>query len=856
LREHGPNRLPAPKRHGPLVRLARQFHNVLIYVLIVAGAVMLVLREWVDAGVIFGVVVINALIGFLQEGKAERALEGITKMLSAEALVVREGARRLVNAEELVPGDIAVIESGDKVPADLRLLTAKNLNIDESALTGESVPVGKSTDPVPNDAVVGDRHCLAHSGTLVTSGQGLGVVISTGNRTEIGQISQMVADVRVLTTPLINQMSTFGRIIALAILVLAGLTFAFGFLVRNLTAAETFLASVAIAVAAIPEGLPAIMTITLALGVQRMARRKAIIRRLAAVDTLGAVTVICSDKTGTLTRNEMTVASVAVPGLDVTVTGVGYESSGWFEKDGEKVDVSRVPLVADALRASVLCNDGRLARKEGGIVPVGDPMDAALVVAASKAGLDQDALNADVPRVDSIPFESERRYMATLHTLDEGTLLCVKGAPERVLEMCALQRSLSGDEPLDHEHWVATAERLAAAGQRVLAVAESRSVRDLSDESLSGLTMLGLFGIIDPPREEAIEAVAKCQRAGIRVQMITGDHRLTALAIGEKIGIGGRHALTGAELERLSGEELERAVAAADVFARVSPEHKLRLIEGIQGRGQVVAMTGDGVNDAPALRRADVGIAMGIKGTDVSKEAAQMVLADDNFASIASAIEEGRTVYDNLRKTLLFILPTNGGQALTIMAAIVIGHTLPITPVQILWVNMITAVTLALALAFEPPEADVMHRPPRDPKAPLLTRFFVWRILLVSVVLWAGTFGLFALARQVGLSTESARTVAVNTLVIFEIFHLLNTRYITASVLNKRGLFGSFYVGIAIALVLAFQLVFTYAPFMHTLFGTAAIRPLDWLVIVLVASSVLFIIEIEKAILRRRAVSD
>jgi len=857
---YGPNRLPEAKPRSAWVRFIAQFHNVLIYVLLAAGAVTAVLHHWLDAGVILGVVVVNALIGFVQEGKAEHALRAISQMLSPKALVLRDGRRVTLDAAELVPGDVAPLQPGDKVPADMRLIQAKGLQIEEAALTGESVPVEKGTAPVLPDTPLGDRRCLAFAGTLVTSGNGLGIVVATGAGTEIGRISAMVAGVQELTTPLLRQLGQFGRWLTFAILVLAGFTFAFGVLFRDYSAAEMFLAAVGLAVAAIPEGLPAIMTITLAIGVQRMAARNAIIRRLPAVETLGTVAVICSDKTGTLTCNEMTVRAVVTGDRWLKVTGTGYDPHGGFLEAEREYATGSDPAVIEALRAAVLCNDASLAQREDTWSALGDPMEAALVVAAIKGGLDPERERQGYPRTDLIPFDSAQKFMATLHHGHRGEgFVFVKGAPERLLEKCLSVRVGVRDQPLEREAWQRRVDEMAAKGYRVLAIAQKPAESGRTELSLTdvddGLVLLGLFGLIDPPRPEAIDAVATCQAAGIRVKMITGDHAVTAAAIARQIGLANAGtALTGRDIDSLDDHDLRQRVEEVDVYARVSPEHKLRLVTALQASGRVVAMTGDGVNDAPALKRADVGVAMGAGGTEVAKEAAEMVLTDDNFASIVRAVEEGRTVYDNLKKAILFILPTNGGEALIILGAILFGfHQLPLTPVQILWVNMITAVTLALALAFEPPERGVMRRQPRNAREPLLSGWLLWRIGFVSLILMTGTFALFLWDMARGEPIEHARTVAVNTLVMFEIFYLFNSRYISAPVLNREGLFGNRYVLLAVLLLVGFQLIFTYLGPVQSLFGTAAIGADVWLRIVLVASTVLFLVELEKAFIRRRA---
>ncbi|MDX2463014.1 MAG: cation-transporting P-type ATPase [Porticoccus sp.] len=859
LSQFGLNRLPEVKVRGSLLRFLSQFHNVLIYVLIVAGVITGLLQHWVDAGVIFGVVLVNALIGFVQEGKAENALRAIRQMLSLNAMVLRGGRQQSIRAELLVPGDIVLLQSGDKVPADLRLFREKGLQIQEAALTGESMPVNKTTEAVSEQAAIGDRCCMAFSGTIVTHGQGAGVVVATGSGTQLGKISALVAGVDVMMTPLLSQMAQFGHWLTVGIILIAAINFAFGVLIHSYPVADMFLASVSLAVAAIPEGLPAIMTITLAIGVQRMAKRNAIIRKLPAVETLGAVTVICSDKTGTLTRNEMTVRAIATSRHIFEITGAGYDPHGAISLDNKDVQLDDRLLLKEAIRGSVLCNDSSLEQVNDEWRVHGDPMEGALLVTGLKTGLDLELEAKDYPRTDLIPFESEHCFMATLHHSHQGeAFVCLKGAPERVLEMCVSQRTYDGTQPLDKSYWLSRIDALAERGLRVLAVAKKSVANDQLELKFSdvenGLTLLGLFGLIDPPREEAIKAVNTCAMAGVKVKMITGDHGITAQAIARQLKLNNADdILTGKDLELISDDDLRKCVSDVDVYARVNPEHKLRLVRLLQELGFVVAMTGDGVNDAPALKRADVGIAMGKNGTEAAKEAAEMVLADDNFASIAHAVEEGRTVYDNIKKAILFILPTNGGEALIILTAVVLGfNQLPLMPVQILWVNMITAVTLALALAFEPPEKEVMNRPPRDAHKPILTFYLIWRVAFVSIILMCGTFGLFLWEMERGVSIEHARTVAVNILVMFEIFYLFNARYITASIFNWEGLTGNRYVLVAIGVLVAFQLCFTYLAPMQVLFGTAAIDLNMWLRIAMVASSVLFLVELEKYFVRNR----
>jgi len=852
---HGPNALPPPAKRAAWMRFLLQFHNALIYVLLGSGVITLALRHWVDSGVIFGVVIINAIVGFVQEGRAEQALDAIRSMLSPTAMVLRAGRKRALPAADIVPGDIVLLASGDKVPADLRLLEVHSLRVEEAALTGESEAVDKSVAPVAADAVIGDRRAMAYSGTLVAYGQGVGVAVATGAATEIGRISAMLESVEQITTPLLRKFAQFGRWLTLATLALMGITFVLGTLWRGYGAAETFMAAVGIAVAIIPEGLPPILTITLALGVRRMARRNAIVRRLPAVETLGSVTVICSDKTGTLTRNEMTIVHALSAERSIAVEGSGYAPHGALREEGALVDAAQDPVLTELARAGLLCNDAVLVEFDGEWRLEGDPTEGALVSFARKCGLDPEAEHASHPRLDEIPFESQYRFMATLHRVGEGRRIYAKGAPERILEMCATERCARGERPLDPALWYARMDAIAGMGLRVLALAardgEAGQQALEFAQAQQGYCLLGMVGIIDPPREEAIVAVERCRRAGIRVKMITGDHGTTARAVGERLGIeGGGGVLVGVDLERLSDEELMHRAPHTDVFARASPEHKLRLVRALQAHGDIVAMTGDGVNDAPALKRADVGIAMGQKGTEAAKEAAEMVLADDNFASIEHAVEEGRTITDNLRKALIFILPTNGGEASSLLAAILFGFTLPITPVQILWVNMITAVTLSLALAFEPGEPGVMRRRPRDPAAPLLDRLLLWRIVFVSLILLGGILTLYLWELGRSGSIDAARTVAVNTLVVGEITYLFNSRHLAASSFSAEGLFGNRVALQMTALLFAAQLAFTHLAPMQALFGTQAIDALAWAAVVGFGVLLFVLVELEKLLMR------
>lgn len=855
--EYGPNRLPPTPHRSALRRFASQFENFLLQVLIGAAVIMAAIGHYTDAGVVLAVVFVNALMGFIQEGKAENAIRAIQKMVSSNATVLRGAKRLTVPAEMLVPGDLVLIESGDRVPADLRLTRVKNLQIEEAALTGESVPVTKSAEPCDPGAMLADRHSMAYSGTLVTYGQATGIVVSTGAQTEIGRISGMLTKVEPLETPLLRHMSHFARTLTLTILTAAAAIFAFGVLVRGQPAADLFLAVVTLAVAAIPEALPAVLTIAMAIGVQRMAKRRALIRRLPAVETLGSVSVICSDKTGTLTRNEMTVATIRTADCTFDVGGAGYEPRGSFRISGSEVAPEADGCLVEIARAATLCNDAALSKAETGWTANGDPMEGALLTLALKAGIDLDQTRRASPRIDIIPFESEHRFMASLHRSAAGeTVIYVKGAPERILQMCCSERTRSGERPLEEGAWTSHLEAMAGRGQRLLAVAIKQAPSDLAALSPQhvndGFVLLGLFGLVDPPREEAIAAVSECRAAGIRVKMITGDHAVTARAIAKDLGFANvAEALTGAEIEKLSDADLERRVGDVDVFARASPEHKLRLVQALQRRGAVVAMTGDGVNDAPALKQADVGVAMGIKGTEAAKEAAQIVLADDNFASIANAVREGRTVYDNLKKTIAFFLPINGGESLSIVVAILIGATLPITPLQILWINMVSSLCLAMTLAFEPTEPDAMTRPPRSPDEPILSGFLVWRILLVSTLFLIGVFGIFQWSLAQGAEIEKARTLAVNTLVVMEVFYLFSVRFLRSPSLTLRGVLGTPVVLAAVAAVTALQLLFTYAPFMVRFFETRPIAISEAWPVLAAGISLFVILEIEKEVIRK-----
>jgi magnesium-transporting ATPase (P-type) len=854
LEDVGRNRLPSARKEGLLKRFFKHFHDLLVYILLAAAVVTAGLGHWVDTGVILAVVLVNAVIGFIQEGKAEQALESIREMLSLHANARRSGQWLGVEAEDLVPGDVVRLRSGDRVPADLRLIEAVNLRIEESALTGESVPTEKDTKSSVRDASLGDRHGMAYSGTMVSVGRGLGVVVATGPTTELGRINKMIADVETLATPLTRQMNRFGKILAVTIIGLAGLLFLVGRLLHDFTLDELFLAAIGFAVAAIPEGLPAILTITLALGVQRMARRNAITRKLNAVETLGSITVICSDKTGTLTRNEMTVRRVVTAENRYEVAGVGYEPQGQITRKDRPVSLDQHADLKALVEVMAMCNDSEIIQNNGRWSVSGEPTEGALRTLARKVQFDQQ----DFERIAVIPFESENKFMATLHRVPGDTKRVFwKGAPERLLDRCRFQLSADGaSADLDVSWWQQQIEQLGNQGLRVLAAAVRDVDADKTELQLDDLEhdmlLVGLVGIIDPPRPEAIEAIKICHQAGIRVKMITGDHAGTAKAIGREMGIGdGDHAVIGAELENASEDDLRRLVQENDIFARTSPEHKLRLVQALQANGEVVAMTGDGVNDAPALKRADVGVAMGVKGTEATKEAAEIVLADDNFASIERAIEEGRTIYDNLRKAIAFILPTNGAEALVVLTAIVLGLVLPLTPVQILWVNMVTAVTLALALAFEPAEPGLMHQPPRKPGSAILDSVLLWRIGFVSILIGGSTMAVFLIERYLGVPLDLARTLAVNTLVCSQAFYLFNSRYLRESSLPVARLLANQAAWLAVGVLAVLQLVFVYAPFMHLWFGSAPLAARHWLIPLTVGAGVFLLVELEKALVRR-----
>jgi magnesium-transporting ATPase (P-type) len=852
---HGPNRLPEAKSRGPLRRFIDQFNNLLILLLLGSAAVAGLLGHWVDAGVIIGVVVINAIVGFIQEGKAESAMAAIRNMLQPLAAVLRDGHRHQVDAAGLVPGDIVLLEAGDRVPADMRLLRAQGLKIDEAPLTGESVPVEKQVAAVAETAVLADRACMAYSGTLVTAGQGQGLVVATGLASELGRISSLIQSVGTMRSPLLAQMDRFARELSFLIIALSALLLGVALLMHQMALDEAFLVVIGIAVAAIPEGLPAVLTITLAIGVQRMAGRHAIIRRLAAVETLGSVDVICSDKTGTLTRNEMIVDGALAPGRAWQVAGIGYDPTGDITGPDGSTDAATDPLLFGLAQAALLCNDAALRNQGGTWQVAGDPMEGALLAFAMKAGLEPATEAVAWPRRDVIPFDAGHRFMATLHdNRQDRALILVKGAPERLIEICQQQQGPGGLVPLDRGYWHQAVESFAAKGQRVLAFATQpmpfgTEAMSFSAVEEGSLVLLGLVGLIDPPRMEAMAAIAECHSAGIAVKMITGDHALTAAAIARQLGLKQTEGVvTGRDLAAMDDAALAHCVRVTDVFARTTPEDKLRLVRALQAGGRIVAMTGDGVNDAPALKTADVGIAMGQRGTEAAKEAAEMVLADDNFTSIVAAVREGRTVGDNVRKVIAWTLPTNGGEALCMITALAMGTLLPMTAVQILWVNMVTAILLGLTLAFEPMEPGAMARPPGAKGKGVLDRFLVWRIALTSVLMLIGVkFTLhWMLARGAGV--EEARTLVVNALVAMEIFYLFSVRYLHMTSLTWTGLLGTPAVLIGVAGTVLLQLAFTYLPLLNDLFGTRPLSLGEGAMAIGTGIALLLLLEMEKLI--------
>ncbi len=846
----GWNELPVQSGRPAWLRFLFQFHEPLLYILLIAGAVKAALGSWTNAGVIWGVTVINAVIGYVQESKAEGAIASLAQAVTTEATVIRDGQSLQVPSKDLVPGDVVLLTSGDKVPADLRLIKARNLQIDESALTGESMPVDKVVSALPEETVLAERSNMAYASSFVTFGQGQGLVMATASSTEVGKISQSMQRRVNLTTPLTRKFAKFSRLLLYCVLTLATLTFAIG-LGQGESWSDMFEAAVALAVSAIPEGLPAVVTITLAIGVNRMAKRNTIIRKLPAVEALGSATVVCSDKTGTLTENQMTVQAVFAGGQQYRLTGSGYGPEGEIFAVGaddsqEMLLEDGLPAALDAcLVAGILCNDAQLKQHGELWSVVGDPTEGALLASAAKAGFSQARLAVSTPRIDSIPFESQYQYMASLHEAVPKTIY-VKGSVEAILKRCSDQLDQRGKVvPVDALQVEQAVAQMTGKALRVLAFAQ-KTVSDhqhaIDHEDIeTGLVFLGLQGMIDPPRPEAIAAVETCQGAGIQVKMITGDHIATARAIANRMGLKKAPqvvAFEGRQLSQMNDSDLAQTVEAGDVFARVAPDQKLRLVEALQSRGEIVAMTGDGVNDAPALKQADIGIAMGQGGTEVAREAADMLLTDDNFASIESAVEEGRTVYQNLRKAIAFLLPVNGGESMTILISALLARDLPILSLQVLWLNMINSLTMTVPLAFEPKSDGLMQRSPRNPREPLITKMLLRRILTVSLFNWILIFGMFEWAKATTGSLDIARTMAIQALVAARIVYLLSISQLGVSLVNvvtrkTRAVTNAPILLLGIVGAIALQILFSQWGVMNILFETAPLSWQQWLVCLL-----------------------
>ncbi|MBS7288608.1 MAG: calcium-transporting P-type ATPase, PMR1-type [Candidatus Freyarchaeota archaeon] len=851
LKVYGFNEIKEVRKRHPVFLFLNQFKSVLILILMVAALISLALGDLADTGVIMFIVFMNAVLGFYQEYKAEQAVEALKKMAAPQATVVRDGEKRKMYARELVVGDVVLLEAGDRVPADVRLIEAVNLRVDESALTGESVPVVKYASVLlGEDTPLGSRANMAYMGTVVARGRGVGVVVATGMNTEFGRVAALVQTVKEEETPLQRRMGELGGKLGLAAVLACGIIFLAG-LMRGIEILKIFLASVSLAVAVVPEGLPAIVTITLALGVQRMARRNAIIRKLPSVETLGCATVICSDKTGTITKNEMTVREVYIPHQMISLTS----------RENAALDEGRNQHLRFLFEVAALCNDAELKREGGRWKIIGDPTEGALLVAAENLGIRVDDLREKHPRIFEIPFESERKRMDTVNLWNGGAIVCVKGAPEVVLGLSSMMlvdgalREI-GDE--ERERILDGNRRMAERALRVLAVAYKEvEVKDayVEKEVEEGLVFLGLVGMMDPPRDEAKSAVEKCKSAGIKVVMITGDNELTARAIASEVGIFEENdlSMTGTELEKIDVNELEKVVEKVRVYARVSPEHKLKIVSALKRRGHVVAMTGDGVNDAPALKKADIGVAMGVTGTDVAKETADMVLSDDNFATIVSAVEEGRTIYSNIKKTVYYLLASNIGELLTIFIAMMIGLPLPLTAAQILWINLVTDSFPALALAVEPPEEDVMRRPPRDPKAPFIGRGSILELLGCGLVMSCVTLLLYSMELGTPFSGnyERAKAIAFITLILFQIFNAANYRSEYKSLFQMHPFSNKYFI-LSIAIAFALQLVVVYVPALQPMFETYPITALDWMFIIAASSSIIAFYEAKKVYQRRK----
>lgn len=859
LRIYGPNKLPEEKKINRLRIFLHQFESPLIYILLIAGLVAGLLKEYIDSAVIFSVVILNAIIGYFQEYKAEQSVMALKKMLVSKAKVFRDGIEKEVRSEELVPGDVVALFSGIRVPADIRLISSLEFKVDESILTGESVPVEKHSQPLHEENLTyGDQKNMAFTGTIVVSGRAKGIVVETGTNTVLGKIAKEIKESEAVKAPLQDKIAKFANGIGILVLIASS-----GLFIAGLFAGERieniFMVAVAAAVAAIPEGLPVVVTIALAVGVARMAKHDAIVRKLHAVETLGSTTVIGSDKTGTLTKNEMTVKTVFDGKQTYEIEGIGYEPKGDIIKDGEKVDPMELPELRLLLRIGLLCNESSLEVKDGNYLIWGDPTEGALIVSAIKGGLNPEIEKRLFNQLALIPFESERGYMASLHMHNEKKYIFVKGAPERVLEMCF--RDNFG-QLIDRRRMLEVAHEMAKKGQRVLAFAYREAEEDVREfkcknvekcDDVYGLTFVGFQGMMDPPRVEAKEAVEGCKRAGIRVIMITGDHAATAKAVGEMIGISKEDSevLTGKELERMKDEDLFRKVKEVSVYARVSPEHKLRIVEQLKKHGEIVAVTGDGVNDAPALKSAHIGVAMGKSGTDVAKEASDMILTDDNFASIFHAVREGRIVFDNIRKVTFFLIPTGLASIISIVLAMILDFPVPYVAAQLLWVNLVTNGLQDVALAFEQGEKTILLRPPRNPKEGIMSRLLIERTIIVGGLISLGVVFNYVQTLNAGATLEKARTVAVTTMVFFQFFQAWNSRSEHESVFRIDPLSNPFLFFSLIAALFA-QLAFIYWPPLQWIFRTETISVTDWVRIILVSLSVVIVVEIDKLLRRRK----
>lgn len=853
LVEFGNNTLPEKKPKHPVLRFLAHFNDTLIYILLVAAVITAVMGHWVDTSVIIGVTVINALIGFIQENNAEQSLKSIQGMLSNTATVIRGGVTQSIDAIDLVPGDLVFLKPGVKIPADLRLIDAHNLQVEEAILTGESIAITKQTNMIEKDALLSDQLNMAFSGTTVSAGTALGIVVATGSQTQLGLINRMMDETISLRTPLLQQMDQLAKNILYAIVGLVVILFVLGYFLRDISLGELLIALISLSVAAVPEGLPAIISIILSIGVQTMARKKAIIRKIPTVETLGAMTVICSDKTGTLTMNEMVVENIILADARYQVTGNGYEPVGdiFNEQTLQQVELNQDQLLTYFLQAALLCNDSELNQDaQGQWHIIGGPTEAALKVLAIKSGI-----QVDSERISKIPFDSLYKYMSTCNKIGDETYIFVTGAPDVLFKLCDKQLTAKGEQAFDQAYWEQQIASYARKGLRMLGVVyreQAEAITKLEHSDIQqNMTFLGVAGIMDPPRSEAIEAIRLCQNAGINVKMITGDHPETALAIGAMLNIGNsKDVITGQELEQLDDNALITVANQYDVFARTSPEHKLRLVRALQANKEIVGMTGDGVNDAPALKQAEVGIAMGIKGTTVTKEAADMVLADDNFATIANAVQEGRRVYDNLKKTTYFILPSNLAQGLIVVIAIILGMGIPLTPLQILWMNMATSITLSFGLAAELAEPNVMSRPPRDAKGSILDKHAIWRILFVGILLAVSAFILEGYLAGKSDDVNLVRTVILQAIVAGQWVYMFNCRFQTKFPLDKTIFQNKWLWWVSGALILL-QLAITYLPFMNSIFSTTPLPLSYWGIILLVSVVIFIIIELEKYIVSR-----